>query len=163
MIYPSRLQNYFLYGVTMWCLVSFKVVLTGVSGGDGGIRIDDVLILLAAAVLLVRGEFRRVKVSRPLRFYLICTMTGVVSACWNGIVTGRVPFFYSLISAVRLSSISSFIILDISLREQVQSDPLPNGISLDSAYCDSSADGEHYTHREWLLTGEGDRKHERSI
>ena len=102
MIYPSRLQAYFLYGVTMWCLVSFKIVLTGVSGGDGGIRIDDLLILMAAFVLLMRGEFRRIKVSRPLRLYLICTATGIVSACWNGIVTGRVPFFYSLISAVRI-------------------------------------------------------------
>ncbi len=102
MIHPSRIQTYFLYGVTMWCLVSFKVVLTGVSGGDGGIRIDDALILMASAVLLIRGEFRRVKISRALRFYLVCTITGVISACWNGIVTERVPFFYSIISALRI-------------------------------------------------------------
>jgi hypothetical protein len=75
--------HYLLYTVVIWCICSIKVNLIGV--GDGGIRVDDFLILGAALLLFSQKEYRRLR----------------LSAWWNGFI-GRVPTLYASIFVLRL-------------------------------------------------------------
>jgi hypothetical protein len=115
MIRQSQITKYFFFGVVTWCLFSVKIVLAGV--GDGGVRIDDILILMAFLVLLARGDFLHRPLSRAMRYYLAFAGIGLFSACWNGLV-GRVPIFVSLVWAARVIEYLVFYYIGFYLAER---------------------------------------------
>jgi hypothetical protein len=104
----------FLYFVLLWCVFSFKVFVGGVS--EAGVRIDDLLIAVAFAILLYRGDIARIPRSRPFRVYLIFLSISLFSALWNGIA-GRVGLVYSMLFVFRLLEYLVFYYLGYVLLE----------------------------------------------
>lgn len=102
----------FLYVIVLLCLFSFKMVFIGV--GESGIRPDDLLILIAFVVLLVRGDLRRVTRSLPFKLYLGFVVINVVSAVWNSVV-GRVSPLISVFFVVRLLQYMIFYYLGFAI------------------------------------------------
>jgi hypothetical protein len=99
MIHRLRASDQLLYFVLLWCVCSFKVLLGGV--GEAGLRVDDLLILVAFVILALRGDLWNVPRSLALRAYLVFVLINFVSAAWNGWM-GRVEFIYALLFTIRL-------------------------------------------------------------
>jgi hypothetical protein len=99
MIRKRRVTDRILYAIVVCCIYSFKVVLIGV--GESGIRPDDLLIFLAFLLLLIEGDFYRVRRSRPFNIYLGFVAASLLSAIWNS-GTGRVAPLVSFLFVVRL-------------------------------------------------------------
>jgi hypothetical protein len=99
MTLKSRLTTRVLYAILVWCVFSFKMILIGV--GESGIRADDFLILLAFVLLVLRGDLRKVKRSRPFNIYLAFVAANLLSALWSS-DAGRVTPLVSFFSVVRL-------------------------------------------------------------
>jgi hypothetical protein len=114
MIKQLRASNRTLYFILLWCLCSFKVLLGGV--GEAGLRVDDLLIVLAFAILAWRGDLRRVPRSKALNLYLLFIGINLCSTVWNS-WTGRVDFIYAALFAVRLLEYLVFYYLGFVLME----------------------------------------------
>jgi hypothetical protein len=114
MIKRLRASDRTLYFILLWCLCSFKVLLGGV--GEAGLRVDDLLIVLAFAVLAWRGDLRRVPRSRALNLYLLFIGINLCSSVWNS-WTGRVDFIYAALFSVRLLEYLVFYYLGFVLME----------------------------------------------
>jgi hypothetical protein len=104
----------FLYFIVLFCIFSFKIVLLGV--GEGGIRPDDLLIVIAFAVLLFRAEFKRIPRSRSFNIYLLFVALNLFSAFWNTIA-GRVSPVTSFLFVFRLLQYMIFYYLGYLLVE----------------------------------------------
>jgi|GEM_PF-6141959 len=104
----------FLWFVLLWCVFSFKVLLGGIQ--EAGLRVDDLLLVVAFAVLVIRGDIRRIPRSATVRAYLVFVLISLCSATWNGIV-GRVSFIYSLLFVIRLIEYIIFYYLGYILME----------------------------------------------
>jgi hypothetical protein len=104
----------FLYFVLLWCIFSFKVLLGGV--GEAGLRVDDLLIAVAFAILAFRGDLVRIPRSRAFRAYLIFLSISFCSSIWNWI-TGRVTLIYSVLFVIRLLEYLVFYYLGYVLCE----------------------------------------------
>jgi len=98
----------FYYAVVLFCIFSFKLILIGV--GESGIRADDILILVAAFVFAVRGDFRAIPITRSVKFYLLFVGIGFASAIWNAF-QGRVSLLISLFFVIRLLQYMFFYFL----------------------------------------------------
>lgn len=115
MIRPTRTLDRVLGGILIWCIYSFKFVLIGV--GETGIRSDDLLIFLAFVLLLIRGDFRRIKRSRALNIYFGFIGVSFFSAIWNSIV-GRVDLLISMFFVARLIQYCIFYYLGYLIAER---------------------------------------------
>ena len=102
----------FLYFVLFWCVFSFKVLLGAF--GEAGIRVDDLLIVVAFVILVSNGDIVRIPRSAAFRAYLIFVLVNLCSAAWNGLA-GRVAFVYSIIFVVRLLQYMVFYYLGYAL------------------------------------------------
>lgn len=111
---PLRASDTCLYIAVLWCVFSFKISLVGV--GEAGIRIDDGLILLAVMLLILRGDFVRIPLSRSFRAYLIFVLVNIASVVWNG-MAGRVSMVYAMFFAARLVEYMVFYYLGYALME----------------------------------------------
>ena len=109
-----RIGDYLLYFVLLWCVFSFKVLLWGV--GEAGLRVDDLLIVLAFAVLILRGDLFRISRSGAIRVYLVFVLINLCSTTWNAWM-GRVPFVYSALFSVRLLQYLVFYYIGYALME----------------------------------------------
>jgi hypothetical protein len=109
-----RARDRFLYFILLWCVFSFKILLGGV--GEAGLRIDDLLILVAFLILMFRGDFRRIPRSEALRIYLIFLLINFFSAAWNAMM-GRVQFLYATLFTIRLVEYLVFYYLGYALVE----------------------------------------------
>jgi len=110
----SRIGDYLLYFILLWCVFSFKVLLWGV--GEAGLRVDDLLIVLAFALLIVRGDLFRIPRSGALRVYLVFILINLCSTVWNAGM-GRVPFVYSTLFSIRLVQYLVFYYIGYALME----------------------------------------------
>jgi hypothetical protein len=111
---PPQASDRFLYFVVLWCVCSFKVLLWGI--GEAGLRVDDLLMLVAFVLFLLRGDIVRIPRSRAFRAYLIFVCINFCSAAWNAWM-GRVDYLYSTLFAVRLLQYMVFYYLGYALRE----------------------------------------------
>jgi hypothetical protein len=89
-----------LTGILIWCIFSLKFILIGF--GESGIRADDLLMLLAFCILLLRGDLRNTRRSRAVNAYLAFIGVSLASALWNSAL-GRVSPLISLVFVARLS------------------------------------------------------------
>jgi hypothetical protein len=103
-----------LYFILLWCVFSFKVLLGGVQ--EAGIRVDDLLIVVAFVILLLRGDLVRIPRSGAFRAYLIFVSISFLSAAWNGLA-GRVNLVYSMLFVIRLFEYMVFYYLGYALLE----------------------------------------------
>ncbi len=97
-----------LFGILIWCIFSFKLVIIGV--GESGVRADDILTIVAILLLLFRGDLHRIKRSPALNVYLGFIGVGLVSALWNS-AAGRVDLALSLFFVARLLQYLTFYYL----------------------------------------------------
>lgn len=88
-----------LTGILVWCIFSLKIVLIGF--GESGIRTDDLLMLLAFCILLLRGDLRNTHRSGAVNAYLAFIGVSLASALWNSAL-GRVNPLISLVFVARL-------------------------------------------------------------
>ena len=88
-----------IYIITIWCILSFKIILVGIGGG--GIRVDDFLILLGFIILLFNGWISKIPLSTPVKWYLLFIIVNWFSSVWN-CVSGRVTMFTSTLFVVRM-------------------------------------------------------------
>ncbi|MGD0096248.1 MAG: hypothetical protein ABSB60_07110 [Terracidiphilus sp.] len=109
-----RVSDRFLYFVLLWCIFSFKVILVG--WGDTGVRVDDLLILLASLVLFGRGDIFRIPRSSGVKAYLIFVVISFCSAVWN-VWVGRVELLNSALFVIRLLQYLSFYYIGYALVE----------------------------------------------
>jgi hypothetical protein len=109
-----RKSDYLLYFILLWCVFSFKVLIGGV--GEAGLRVDDLLIVVAFVVLILRRDLFRIPRSKALNFYLVFLLINFCSAAWNAKM-GRVQFVYSAIFAARLVEYLVFYYLGYVLME----------------------------------------------
>jgi hypothetical protein len=112
MTYRNSILDWFLYAVVIFCIFSFKFTLGGMK--EAGARVDDILIVLALVVLVLRRDLFRIKPSTPFKYYLAFVSAGLVSALWNGAV-GRVNLVYSLLFVLRLVEYMVFYFLGFRL------------------------------------------------
>jgi hypothetical protein len=99
MIHKLSIIDRILYGIVVWCIFSFRVILIHTAGS--GLRIDDVLILIAFLLLLFRGDLRRTTRPLPFNIYLGFVAISVISVAWNAAM-GRVDPFISCLFVARL-------------------------------------------------------------
>lgn len=114
MMRPLRTSDRTLYFILLWCLCSFKVLLGGV--GEAGMRVDDLLIVFAFAIMFTRGDLQRVPRSRALNIYLAFIAINLCSSLWNGWM-GRVSFLYATLFTARLLEYLAFYYLGYVLVE----------------------------------------------
>jgi len=95
-----RKSDQWLWGILLFCIFSFKVVLIG-SGGSSGVRTDDFLMLIAYGILLLSGDLKEIFHSRICRIYLLFLGVNLLAALWNSAM-GRVEPVISLVFVVRL-------------------------------------------------------------
>ena len=110
----SRIGDYLLYFILLWCVFSFKVLLWGV--GEAGLRVDDLLIVFAFVLLILRGDLFSIPRSGALRVYLVFVLINLCSTVWNAWM-GRVPFVYSTLFSIRLVQYLVFYYIGYALME----------------------------------------------
>lgn len=88
-----------LTAILVICIFSFKVTVLGIGGS--GIRLDDIILVFAFALLLIRGDFWRTHRSAALNWYLWFILFSFVSVCWN-VFNGRVEFMLASLFVARL-------------------------------------------------------------
>jgi hypothetical protein len=110
----SRLGDHVLYFILLWCVFSFKVLIGGVE--EAGLRVDDLLLIVASVVLILRRDLFRIPRSSAMNFYLVYVLINFSSAAWNAKM-GRVEFIYSTIFSVRLAEYLEFYYLGYALME----------------------------------------------
>jgi hypothetical protein len=113
----SRAKQGWLLAVVVFCIFSFKIILVPV--GDTGIRVDDGLIALSLAWLVVSGRLRGIKLSASFKAYCAFLCVGVASAIWNG-MQDRVDMGYSLVFVGRQAEYMSFFFFGYCLKDQTR-------------------------------------------
>ncbi|SFS10991.1 hypothetical protein SAMN05421771_1886 [Granulicella pectinivorans] len=110
-----RISDKVLYGILVCCIFSFKFVLIGV--GESGIRLDDLLILIAALLLFLRGDISRIERSRSFNLYIFFIAVSFLSAIWNTAL-GRVGGMIATFFIVRLIQYCTFYYLGYLVSER---------------------------------------------
>jgi hypothetical protein len=91
-----------LFGIVVFCVFSSKIILSSSDiNSAAGVRIDDFLILWSGLFLFRNGYLGKIRISRPIKFYLFFVAVNLFSAIWNGF-SGRVPMLTSLLFSVRM-------------------------------------------------------------
>lgn len=99
-----------------FCLFSVKLTIAGF--GEGGARLDDVLILVALGLLLYFGRARVSFVGQPwLRAYCIFLLFSLVATLYSALL-GRVELLYSIAFTVRLMQYLIFYFVGCCLRSR---------------------------------------------
>jgi hypothetical protein len=114
MIRRLSFSTRFFYFVLLWCVFSFKLLVGGV--GEAGLRMDDLLLAIVCALLVLRGNIVKIPRSPAFRAYLIFVTISLCSAVWNALA-GRVGFIYSMLFVARLLEYMIFYYLGYILQE----------------------------------------------
>jgi hypothetical protein len=99
MIHKLNTIDRIFYGIVVWCIFSFRIIL--IHMGGSGIRIDDILIFIAFLLLLLKGDLRKTTRPLPFNLYLGFVAVSAISAAWNSAM-GRIDPFTSCLFVVRL-------------------------------------------------------------